>query len=658
MAVKRFNKVLVANRGEVAVRVIQACRELNVATAAVYSEADKHSRHVALADEGIFLGGGPASETYLDQQRLLAAIEQVGADAVHPGFGFLSESADFARACEQAGVVFIGPGPEVMTLMASKSASKALVESLDIPVIPGNSQPAQSAEQLVQQAEAIGYPVLIKASAGGGGMGMRVVDSGGEFPEALRSAKREAMSAFGDDAVLVEKYFRAVRHIEVQIVADQYGTVVHCFERECSVQRRRQKVVEEAPSPSVGERLREKLTSAAVKIAASVDYVSLGTVEFLVDDGTEDYYFLEMNTRLQVEHGITEAITGIDLVKTQIRIAEGEPLKLSQADISIQGHAIECRLYAEDTEADFAPATGTVLQWRPYESDAGRIDSAIIVGTELSALYDPMIAKLISHGEDRETALRAMRRCLERTVLLGLISNQRFLLQLIRHPAFADGLTTTDFIERHKNDLLKPLAISHRTALFLIAAVQRARSRFLASGQLRVSEHNYPLQLSGGSDGEQHHVAVLAHNTDHFSASIDGQSYEVEILKAPGNSSAGRIAIDGHSHSYSCATRNNGIYIHLGGQGPFSLEFLSRFSRGIQHDNVGGFRAAMPGRVVAVQVKAGSEVRIGDKLITMESMKMEHTTLSDSDGMVSELHVAVGDIVEKGKLLIEIETGD
>jgi len=365
-----------------------------------------------------------------------------------------------------------------------------------------------------------------------------------------------------------------------------------------------------------------------------------------------------MNTRLQVEHGITEAITGIDLVKTQIRIAEGEPLKLSQADIAIQGHAIECRLYAEEPDADFAPATGTVLQWRPYKSDTGRIDSAIATGTRLSALYDPMIAKLISRGEDRETALRAMRRCLERTVLLGLDSNQRFLLQVIRHPAFADGLTTTDFIERHKNDLLKPLATPHRTALFLIAAVQRARSRFLASGQLRVSEHNYPLQLAAHSNGEQHHVAVLAHNADHFSASIDGQSYEVEILKSPGNRSAGRIAIDGHSHSYSSAASNNSIYIHLGGQGPFNLEYLSRFSRGIQHDNVGGFRAAMPGRVVAVQVKAGSEVRVGDRLVTMESMKMEHTTLSDSDGIVSELHVAVGDIVEKGKLLIEIEAND
>lgn len=647
---KHFNKILIANRGEVAVRIIQACNELNIATVAVYSDADKRSLHVIQADEAAYLGQSAAANSYLNQDRVLAAAKLTGADAIHPGFGFLSENAGFAERCHQENITFIGPNVDAMTTMASKSLAKDLVEKLNIPVIPGNNSDDQSLDYLVTAAAEIGYPILIKASAGGGGMGMRVVECVDDFEGALFSAKREARSAFDDDHILLEKYFTAIRHIEVQLVADAYGEVLHCYERECSVQRRRQKVVEEAPSPSISEKLRQKLTTAAVKIAKDVNYVGLGTIEFIVEDKTDNFYFLEMNTRLQVEHGITEAITGLDLVKMQIKIAEGQALNLKQSDIVISGHAIECRLYAEDPNSNFSPATGKVLFWQPHQSEDTRIDNCIRAGSEISPFYDPMIAKLITHSDDRKQARRAMLRCLENTKLLGVQSNQHFLHQVICHPAFVSGDTTTDFIERFHQDLLQPLSVQECHQLLLVAAMNQAQSQMTAHTTNEKYSRDYRLQL-----GDQtYQISVEMYDENSGTAHIDGQSFEMEVLNV-GKGGALNIAIDGLCQSYVVAPVDGGLFVCAPLIGSRYLDILSRFSVGALKQEAGGYYTAMPGRIVEVLAKVGQKVKAGDKLITMESMKMEHTTLAASDGVVRKLFVAEEDLVEKKTLLIEIE---
>jgi len=453
-----FNKILIANRGEIARRIIRTCRKLNVRTVAVYSEADKHAAFVREADEAVLIGPAPASDSYLRGDRIIAAAVNAGVQAIHPGYGFLSENAEFAEQCASAGIVFIGPTPEAIRAMALKGAAKALMTEAGVPVTPGYHGDDQSTDGLQSQAQRIGYPVLIKAVAGGGGKGMRRVDAAGDFADALVSAQREGQNAFGDPKVLIEKYVEVPRHIEIQLFADNHGNVVHLFERDCSLQRRHQKVIEEAPAPNLPERIRHAMGQAAVTAAKAIGYRGAGTVEFIVDVSkgidTADFYFMEMNTRLQVEHPVTEEITGVDLVEWQLRVAAGEPLPLSQDQLRIDGHAFEARLYAEDPQNDFLPVTGT-LQRLEFPATA-RIESAVEQGDAVSVFYDPMIAKIVVHGRDRAQALARMRRALIETRLSGMATNLSFLRRLISDPDFAAAEIDTGFIARHIDTLVQP----------------------------------------------------------------------------------------------------------------------------------------------------------------------------------------------------------
>lgn len=447
-----FKKILVANRGEIARRLILACRELGVRSVAVYSDADAHAPWVHLADESYPLGGVTAAESYLDQQKILDVVQLCGAEAVHPGYGFLSENPSFARACAEQGVVFIGPDPEAMEMMGSKAAARVLAQRAGVPVVPGVDGANKKDMELRAAATAIGYPVLIKASAGGGGKGMRVVQTEAEFIDALQSARREALSAFGDDHVLVEKFFTEIHHVEIQVLADHHHTVLHLFERECSVQRRHQKIIEESPAPVVqDDGLRQAIATAAVALAQSAHYVNAGTVEFIVDDEGK-FYFLEMNTRLQVEHPVTELITGLDLAVWQIRIASGEPLPFTQQDIHSRGHAIECRVYAEDPVHNFLPSIGKITQYQRPSGPGVRVDDGIEQGSEVTPYYDPMLAKVITWGHDRAEAIRKMVRALQDMVVLGVTTNIPYLLAILGEENFVNGRTSTNYLADHMRD--------------------------------------------------------------------------------------------------------------------------------------------------------------------------------------------------------------
>ncbi len=445
-----FTKILIANRAEIAVRIIHACREMGIQTVAVYSEADADALHVEMADEAVPIGRAPAGESYLRGDKIIAAARQTGAQAVHPGYGFLAENADFAQAVADAGLTFIGPPPDAIRALGDKAAARSLMEAAGVPVVPGY-QGTDADEVLAEKAAEIGYPVLVKAAAGGGGKGMRMARNAQELPEALESARREARHAFGDPRLILEKYLAEARHIEFQILADQHGNLTHLNERECSIQRRHQKIIEETPSPLMTPELRGEMGAAAVAAARAVGYTNAGTVEFIVDPATRAFYFLEMNTRLQVEHPITEQVTGVDLVQAQIRLAAGEPLALP-VRLEPRGHAIECRVYAEDPGSGFLPATGPVLQFSPPQGPGIRVDSGIRSGDRITTHYDPMIAKIIVHAADRAAAIRRMQAALRETVLLGLTTNLEFLQAVLAHPVFQAGEATTRFIEQHLSE--------------------------------------------------------------------------------------------------------------------------------------------------------------------------------------------------------------
>lgn len=453
-----FQKILVANRGEIARRIFLACRELGVTSVAIYSQADAEAAWVRLADESYPLEGMTAVESYLRQERVLDIAQQCGAAAIHPGYGFLSENSTFAQACADRGLVFIGPGPAAMEMLGSKAAARVLAERAGVPVVPGLDGAGKDEAALKMAASAIGYPVLIKASAGGGGKGMRVVWSAAEFGDALQAARREAASAFGNDHVLIEKYFTEIHHVEIQILADAHGRVLHLFERECSVQRRHQKIIEESPAPVItDDRLRQAMAAAAVSLAQTAGYVNAGTVEFIVD-GEGHFYFLEMNTRLQVEHPVTELVTGLDLAAWQIRIAAGEALPFAQEAVRQRGHAIECRVYAEDPAHHFLPSIGRISLYRRPEGPGVRVDDGIATGTAVTPYYDPMLAKVITWGQDRAEAIRKMQRALQDTVVLGVTTNIPYLLAILQEPHFQDGLTSTRYLDDHMASWAGPAA--------------------------------------------------------------------------------------------------------------------------------------------------------------------------------------------------------
>ncbi len=649
-----ISRLLIANRGEIARRIMRTAREMGISTVAVYADADADAPFVREADTAIALKGDSPAETYLVVEKVLDACRRTGADAVHPGYGFLSENADFARAVEAAGMAWVGPPPEAIAAMGDKLSAKALMQQADVPTLP--AEELAPGADLAAAAERVGYPLLIKASAGGGGRGMRVVASPAELSEAVEGARREAGSAFGDDTIFMERWLPACRHVEIQILGDRHGNLLHCFERECSIQRRHQKVIEEAPSPAVSDALRARMGAAAVAAGQTIGYTSAGTVEFLVDG--DDFWFLEVNTRLQVEHPVTEEITGLDLVREQLRIAEGETLGYSQQDLSIDGHAIEVRLYAEDPANDFLPSPGTVEIWSPSTKASARFDSGIESGTEVGTAFDPMLAKVIVHAPTRREAALRLARVMETTRIQGLTTNRDFLVATLRTREFLAGDTTTDFIER-----VAPAAIReagqielHQAIIAVLLEAQarrRAQARVLDSIPSGWRNSKMPPQQVSFRLGEDSRTASYAANRDGtFSVTIDEVGYQV----VPRRMGEGHVEadVDGQRVTAEIDLRGTTWYVHTS-NGDLALEELPRFSLPGADEFQGGLTAPMPGKVLATHVNPGDAVQKGQLLLVLEAMKMEHRITAPVAGTVTAVHAAEGDQVANGQLLIMLE---
>jgi 3-methylcrotonyl-CoA carboxylase alpha subunit len=665
-----FTKILVANRGEIACRVIRTARRLGIRTVAAYSEADARAQHVRAADEAYFVGPAAAKESYLRGDRILEVARRSGAQAIHPGYGFLSENEDFAAACEKAGVAFIGPPAAAIRAMGSKSAAKAIMEKAGVPLVPGYHGDKQDARYLQGQADRIGYPVLIKASAGGGGKGMRIVESAADFAAALASCKREAAAAFGDDRVLIERYLRRPRHIEIQVFADRHGNCVYLFERDCSVQRRHQKVLEEAPAPGMTADRRAAMGAAAVAAAKAIGYVSAGTVEFIADQaGT--FQFMEMNTRLQVEHPVTEMITGEDLVEWQLRVAWGEPLPKRQDELAIDGHALEARVYAEDPAKGFLPATGRIVHLAtPAASRHVRVDTGVAAGDEISPHYDPMIAKLIVWDRDRPAALRRMKDALGAFEIVGLTTNIGFLSRLVSSGAFAGADLDTGLIERSRAELFPAPAPVPDEVLALATSAQLARLGREARAHATASGD--PWSPWSDCDGwrlnqDNHHVFVFREGDRQYAVTVHyrpGNAFEVEL---PGGRRMLTCEADGESRvrawlddeSLAATVTRGGTTIdvfHAGAR--HTLELHDPWLAEVEADaHGGGLTAPMPGKVIAVLVDAGAKVERGAPILIMEAMKMEHTIMAPAAGAVREILYGVGDQVAEGAELIRFDAG-
>jgi 3-methylcrotonyl-CoA carboxylase alpha subunit len=647
-----FSSVLIANRGEIACRIIRTASRLGLRAIAVYSEADAGALHVREADEAYLIGPPPARESYLDIGRVIDAAVKSGAECIHPGYGFLSENPDFAEACRKAGIAFVGPSPESIRAMGHKDAAKKLMEKAGVPVVPGYHGKNQSEQALASAAAETGYPVMIKAVAGGGGKGMRRVDTKAQFADALSGCRREARAAFGDDRVLIEKFIADPRHIEVQIIADMFGRCIHLYERDCSLQRRHQKVIEEAPAPRLPAALREKMCEAAVAAAKAVGYVSAGTVEFIA--GTREgeavtFHFMEMNTRLQVEHPVTEMILGLDLVELQLRIAAGEPLPLAQGDIKPKGHAIEARLYAENPAAGFLPQTGKlhVLEW-PRAQKGLRIDTGVEQGTEITSYYDPMIAKLIVCAPSRTAAIAALRRALDGTVILGLNSNLEFLSRIAAHPRFKEGGLTTGFIDAHLDDLAGEVLAPDSLALAAKAWAEHLRAQNPAGEGLP--------QARGWS-------LVGLPRKDLHSVIINGQSILLEVTYAPDGErvvakfkNGKSVEADRGSAPRSHFDRDSRTLFVAIGEGQATVRAEDVLARTAEADEGAAvIHAPMPGKVIAVLVEIGQSVTLGQPLLILDAMKMEHTLKAGLNGAVKRVAVAPGSQVREGDVLCVLE---
>ncbi|WP_448191113.1 acetyl-CoA carboxylase biotin carboxylase subunit [Azospirillum sp. sgz301742] len=667
-----FSKILIANRGEIACRVIRTARRMGLKTVAVYSDADAEAMHVALADEAYRIGPAPVRESYLLTDAILDAAKRSGAEAIHPGYGFLSENERFAEACAAAGIVFIGPPPAAIRAMGGKSEAKALMEQAGVPLVPGYHGADQDPALLRAESERIGWPVLIKASAGGGGKGMKVAASAAEFDAQLASAKRESAAAFGDDRVLVEKYLERPRHVEIQVFADTQGSCVYLFERDCSIQRRHQKVIEEAPAPNLPSEIRRRMGEAAVAAAKAIGYVGAGTVEFLYDPAQGGFYFMEMNTRLQVEHPVTEMITGQDLVEWQLRVASGEPLPVGQDDLTIQGHAIEARLYAEDPDRDFLPQTGRLehLGFPPCGPHV-RVDAGVRAGDAISVHYDPMIAKLIVWDTDRAAAVRRMRAALAATQVVGLATNVRFLETVASHPAFLGADLDTRFIDRHRADLLPEPAVAGPRALALAAlGVLLDRERTARESAATSADPWSPWTRTDGwrlneeardtltfrENGEDRAVGVV-YRRDGFRLELPGG----ESVTAGGEFHPGgtlEVDLDGVRLSAVWVRQGADITVfHPGGS--HRLTLVEPLTGALDQEVPGGRVAApMPGKIIALLIEPGTKVEKGQPLLVLEAMKMEHTLKAPGSGTVSAFRCAVGDQVEEGNELVTFEAAE
>jgi 3-methylcrotonyl-CoA carboxylase alpha subunit len=662
-----FAKILIANRGEIACRIIRTAKRMGVATVAVFSDVDAQAMHVDLADEAHHIGAAPARESYLLGERILQVALASGAEAIHPGYGFLAENAEFAAACAAAGIVFIGPPVEAIEAMGSKSVAKQIMSAAGVPLVPGYHEEDQAPERLRLAADAIGYPLLIKASAGGGGKGMRVVRQAEEFAEALEGAKRESSAAFSDNQVLLEKYLEQPRHVEIQVFADSQGNVIHLFERDCSIQRRHQKVIEEAPAPGLDEALRARMGAAAVDAAKAIGYVNAGTVEFLLDRAGS-FYFMEMNTRLQVEHPVTEMITGQDLVEWQLRVASGENLPCKQEDLSLSGHAIEARVYAEDPARDFLPSIGPLRHLRqPRESTQVRVDSGVRQGDEVSIHYDPMIAKLIVWDHDRSKAVRRMRNALAEFQVVGVNSNVSFLLSVAAHQAFAAAELDTGFIERHQAGLFpedRPASDQILALACLDVLLQRT-----AEVQETAKTSPDPFSPWHCTDGwrlnsDNHHVLAFQDGADRISVTVhfrqDG--YLMELPGGATNASgtfdvSGDLCanLDGMRLRATVVRRDSEITILVNGLSHTLTLEGSDLHAAEQEGGSGRLTAPMPGKIVAVMVAVGDVVKLGTPLVVLEAMKMEHTIKAPADGSVASLPYAEGDMVSEGAELLSFE---
>jgi 3-methylcrotonyl-CoA carboxylase alpha subunit len=666
-----FGSVLIANRGEIACRIARTARRLGLRTIAVYSDADRDALHVALADDAVRLGPAEAARSYLDVDALVRAVRATGAEAVHPGYGFLAENADFAEAVAGAGAAFVGPPAEAIRAMGSKSAAKALMAEAGVPLVPGYHGEAQDPDRLVREAEAVGYPLLIKASAGGGGKGMRVVERAAEFADQLAAAQREAKGAFGDDRVLLERYLMQPRHIELQVFADAHGNCIHLHERDCSSQRRHQKVLEEAPAPGLSADKRAEMGAAAVAAAQAVGYVGAGTVEFIAEGepGEESFYFMEMNTRLQVEHPVTEAVTGLDLVEWQLRVAAGEALPLAQEQVPLDGHAVEVRLYAEDPARDFLPATGPLQRLDLPEGLPGiRIDSGVRAGDRVTPHYDPMLAKLIAHGPDRPTALRRLAHALRATRVGPTVSNLGFLARLAAHPELQAGAVDTGFLARAGRALVPDPEDTPPPEVLALAALAELESR-KAAVAAEAAASGDPQSPWHAADGWRLNAAP--HRELSFHAG-DG-SHRVQVAESPAGVElrigaarfAGRARLDpdGTLAAELDGRRRSAVVLADGDRRTVLLDGdLWRLSRhrplaaadaADQPD--GSLLAPMPGRVARVGVEPGAQVAAGTTLMVLEAMKMEHAIKAPADGRVAALRYRAGDQVEEGAELLLFE---
>ena len=669
-----FKKILIANRGEIACRVAATAAKLAIKTVAVYSDADARAKHVSVCDESVHIGGNAPKDSYLRWERILQAAKDTGAQAIHPGYGFLSENEEFAQACSDAGLVFIGPTPSAIKAMGLKAESKQLMEKAGVPLVPGYHGADQAPDLLQREADAIGYPVLIKASAGGGGKGMRAVDKSADFAAALASCKREAINSFGDDAVLIEKYVQRPRHIEIQVFGDTHGNYVYLFERDCSVQRRHQKVLEEAPAPGLSEVLRQQMGEAAVAAARAVAYVGAGTVEFIVEqkpDGTMTFFFMEMNTRLQVEHPVTEAITGLDLVEWQLRVACGEPLPLRQDQLRIHGHAIEARICAETPDKNFLPATGTLQVYGlpncvSFErANAGiRVDSGVRAGDTISPYYDSMVAKLIVHGSTREEALARMDAALAQTHIVGLNTNVQFLRHVVTSPSFANADLDTALIPREATVLFN----QEKVGLAMAVAGAIARTLLQERDQLAKADGSGWVDPWSRRDGWR--SSGLA--TRRFDFEFHGEAVAAQLTYL--HDGATQLKVGDQSGLPGFERLNGGIdvvftgqrlllniyqkgdVVHvfsaLGATQIVAIDILAHAGDG--QADVGRLTAPMPGKVVSFAVKAGDKVVRGQALAVMDAMKMEHTIAAPADGTVAELLFAPGDQVAEGAELLRI----
>ncbi|HTQ75032.1 MAG TPA: acetyl/propionyl/methylcrotonyl-CoA carboxylase subunit alpha [Burkholderiales bacterium] len=639
-----FDKILIANRGEIACRIARTAKRMGIATVAVYSDADVHSRHVALADEAFRIGPPSASDSYLRADRIVEAAKHSAAQAIHPGYGFLAENAAFAERCADSGVTFIGPPAAAIRAMGDKSAAKSAMEKAGVPTVPGYHGDDQAEGILRSEAGRIGYPVMIKASAGGGGKGMRAVAVPGEFAAALAACRREAKAAFGDDRVLLEKYLERPRHIEVQIFADRHGECIHLFERDCSVQRRHQKVIEEAPAPGVSAERRREMGGAAVAAAQAVDYVGAGTVEFIVDRAGR-FYFMEMNTRLQVEHPVTEMITGLDLVEWQLRVASGEPLPAKQGDLRIDGHALEARVYAEDPSRDFLPGTGRIRHLSaPAESRQVRVDSGVRAGDTVTPYYDSMIAKLIVHDRDRARAVERLAAALGEFEVAGLVTNLELLGRLARCGAFVRAELDTGLMERHRDELLAPPEPPSKAALVLAA---------LAAQLAHAGERPSPWSVADGW-----RLGASCPSVFVFSDRVAEHRVEIDAAVEGKPEAGGRLSakIDGARLEGRVIRAGKSFDVFLPGEHR-TLELHDPLERDFEAGSHGGSLAApLPGKIAAVLVEPGAKVEKGAPLLVLEAMKMEHTIAAPSRGTVAAVRCKAGDQVIEGAELVDFET--